>query len=314
MNRATFGAFVAGAALAPRLAAAQGAATTIKLGTAPVESYALAYYALDQGFFKKAGLDVQIEPFAGGGAVMTAAAGSAIDVGCANVGAQANAHIHGLTFQMMCPGGLYSAKAPTTVLAVGKNSPIRTAKDLNGKTVGLSTLKDLQQASVMKWVDQNGGDSSTLKFLEIPTPDMSPAMNAGRIDASTMLEPALTASKSEIRILGDCYNAIARTLLITAHFASADWLAKNTATAKAFIGAMGQAAIWANKNPQASGVILAKYSKIAPETISQMNRTVFADKLDPATIQPVIDASAEYKFLPQTFPVSQMFWPQAPVV
>jgi hypothetical protein len=34
----------------------------------------------------------------------------------------------------------------------------------------------------------------------------------------------------------------------------------------------------------------------------------FGEVLDVATIQPVIDATAEYKFLPKTFPVSEMLW------
>lgn len=257
---------------------------------------------------------MQITSFPGGGAVMTAAGGNAIDIGCANVGAQANAHIHGLAFQMIAPGGLYSSASPTTVLAVAKNASFKTAKDLTGKTIGVSTLKDLQQASVMKWVDTNGGDSATLKFIEIPVPEMAPAMAAGRIDASTLLEPSLTYAKNDVRVLGKCYDAITKTLLICSHFASSDWLAKNAATAHAFINALGQAADWANKNPQASGEILAGISKIPPATIAEMHRTVFAAKLDPATIQPVIDVTAEYKFFPKTFPVTEMFWSQAPVV
>jgi hypothetical protein len=39
-----------------------------------------------------------------------------------------------------------------------------------------------------------------------------------------------------------------------------------------------------------------------------MNRVVFAESLDPASIQPVIDATAQYKFIPKTFNVADMFW------
>jgi NitT/TauT family transport system substrate-binding protein len=311
MKRAAFTALLAAAATAPRAASAQAAPTVIRLGTAPVESYALVYYGVERGFFKAANLDVQIQTFSGGGGVMQAAGGGALDMGCANVGAQANAHVKGLPFSMIAPGGLYSSKSPTTVLAIAKNSPFKTGKDLNGKTVGVSTLKDLQQVSVMKWVDANGGDSSTLKFLEIPVPSMPPALNAGRIDASCLLEPSLTFAKNDVKILGKCYDAIAKTLMITTHFANNDWLEKNPAAAHAFIGALKQAAVWANKNQAAAGAILAGITKIPPETISQMNRVEYADSLDVATIQPVIDATAQYKFLPKTFNVAEMFWSQA---
>lgn len=311
MKRAAFTSLLAAAAAAPQIASAQAAPTVIRLGTAAVESYGLAYYGVARGFFKAANLDVQIQTFKGGGGIMSAAAGDALDMGCANVGAQANAFNKGLPFSMVAPGGLYSSKSPTTVLAIAKNAPYKTGKDLNGKTVGVSTLKDLQQVSVMKWVDENGGDSSTLKFLEIPVPAMAPALDAGRIDASCLLEPSLTFSKNDVKILGKCYDAIAKTLMITTHFANNAWLEKNPAAAHAFIGALKETAIWTNKNPAAAGVILAGITKIAPETIAQMHRVEYAESLDVATIQPVIDATAEYKFLPKTFNAAEMFWSQA---
>jgi NitT/TauT family transport system substrate-binding protein len=212
---------------------------------------------------------------------------------------------------MFAAGGNYSTNSPTTVLAVAKNAPFKIAKDLNGKTIGVSTLRDLQQASVMKWVDVNGGDSSTLKFIEIPVPEMAPALSAGRIDGACELEPSLTYSKNDIRIFGKCYDAIAKTLTITTHFANNDWLEQHTAAAHAFIGAMRITAQWANKNQAAAGAILAGVTKIPVATVAEMNRVVFAENLDPATIQPVIDATALYKFLPKTFNVSDMFWSQA---
>ncbi len=311
MKRALFTSLVAGAAVAPRLAAAQGAPTVIRLGTAPVESYALAFYGVDRGFYKAANLDVQIQQFPGGGAVMTAAAGGALDMGCANVGAQANAHMRNIPLSMVAGGGNYSSASPTTVLAVAKNSPLKTAKDLNGKTIGCSTLKDLQQVSVMKWVDSNGGDSSTLKFLEIPVPEMAPALVAGRIEGACELEPSLTFSKNDIRIFGKCYDAISKNLTITTHFANNAWLEKNPAAARAFITATRATAQWANKNQKAAASILERISQIPAATVGVMNRVVFAETLDPATIQPVIDATAQYKFIPNTFNVADMFWPGA---
>jgi NitT/TauT family transport system substrate-binding protein len=310
MNRSTFttlAGVAAGAAILPRPASA-ASLTTIRFGTAPVESYALAVYAQARGYFRDNGLDVQITILNAGGAVMAAIAGNALDLACANVAAQANAHVRGLPFSMISPGGMYSTTAPTTVLAVGKNSPLKTARDLNGKTVGLSTLKDLQQASVMKWTDANGGDSSTLRFIEIPVPEMGPALAAGRVDAATILEPSYTYAKSDIRVLGKCYDAIATRLMICTHFGSNDWLAKNSGTVTAFVHAMRKAADWTNKNPRASAAILAGLTKIPVDVVDRMNRVSFGEVLDVATIQPVIDATAEYKFLPKTFPVSEMLW------
>jgi NitT/TauT family transport system substrate-binding protein len=164
---------------------------------------------------------------------------------------------------------------------------------------------------VLKWVDANGGDSSTLKFAETPVPVMAPALAAGRIDAACLLEPSLTAAKDDIRIFGKCYDAIAKSLMITSHFANTAWLDAHPDAAHAFIGALRESARWANRNLAASSAILADKSKIPLETIAAMHRVQFGEALDPALIQPVIDASAQYKFLPKDFNVSEMFWAQA---
>jgi hypothetical protein len=37
----------------------------------------------------------------------------------------------------------------------------------------------------------------------------------------------------------------------------------------------------------------------------------YAESLEAKTIQPVIDATAQYAFLPRKFNVSEMFWSQA---
>ena len=42
-----------------------------------------------------------------------------------------------------------------------------------------------------------------------------------------------------------------------------------------------------------------------------MNRLSFAEHLDPAEMQPIIDAGARYGFLPKTFPAGDLFLSRA---
>ena len=205
MKRSTFTILTGAALLAPRAVRAQASAP-MRFGTIATESFALLFYAQEAGFFKKHGVEAQMTYFRGGGAALTALVGGSVDLACVNWGAISNAHMRGIPVQAIAAGGLYTSASPTTILAVGKDSTIRTGADLNGKTVGLSTLEDLQQAAVMKWVDQNGGTSSTMKFVELAIPQIPPALNAGRLDAGIVLEPILTAQASQIRVLAKCYD------------------------------------------------------------------------------------------------------------
>jgi len=307
MNRAAFTALAAVAATVPVRAGAQ-ALTTIRFGTTPVESYALAIYTQEAGFFKKHGLDAQITPFAGGGAVLTAIVGGSLDYACVNWGAIGNAHAKGIPISVIAAGGIYSTDSPTTILAVAKNNTtFHTGKDLGGKTIGVSTIKDLQQASIMKWVDSTGGDSASLKFVEMPIPEIPAALTTGRLDAGIVLEPILTASKSDIRVLAKCYDAITKHLMICAEIGMTEYLNKNAAQTKRVVDALGECAVWANTHHQEAGEILTRVAKIPLATISAMARTEYSNKIDLATVQPVIDASAQYKFLAD-FKAQDLLW------
>jgi NitT/TauT family transport system substrate-binding protein len=298
----------AAALLGARTASAQER-VTLRVGTAPVESYAMPYFAVENGFYEKAGLDVHITSLAGGGATLAALIGGSLDVAYTNSGAMSNAHARGVPIYLFFPGGYYTSSQPTTALLVAKNSPLHTAKDMNGKTVALSTLRDLVQISCMKWMDDNGGDSSSVKWIEMPTVAMGDALAAGRIDAAIVVEPEITESKATTRIFAKTYDAIAKTLMISGCVATKDWLDKNLETARRYIAVMRQTAEWANKNHQAFPAILSKYTKIPADVIAAEQHSVYGTYLDARVIQPIIDTSAQYKILPERFAATDLFYP-----
>ncbi len=284
------------------------ARVALHLATIPLEVDATGWYALDLGFFQQNGLDVTIDIFTSGAPITAGLIGGSLDVGVASIGSLSTAHARGLPVLAIAPGGIYNSAAPTTVLAVPAASPLRNAKDLAGKTIGLQTLGELGQFTTMSWIDKNGGDSKSVKFLEIPSSSMADALARGRIDVAFIAEPFYTQAKPVVRFFGAGYDGVAKRFLNTAWLATNDWISRNPASAKKFVAAMRQAAVWANQpqNAEASGAILAKYTKIAPETIAKMQRARFALTLDPAMLQPVIDVSAQYKVIARPFPATEL--------
>jgi NitT/TauT family transport system substrate-binding protein len=86
------------ALLAPLAAGAQTAPDHLRVGAAPVEVGALVYYAQDEGFFKKANLDIEIVAAANGPAIAAAVASGTVDMGSGNALSIAQAHEKGLNF------------------------------------------------------------------------------------------------------------------------------------------------------------------------------------------------------------------------
>jgi NitT/TauT family transport system substrate-binding protein len=310
ISRATLARMLVGFTLVPaRVLAADAAPVTLRIGAAANETYAGVYYAQDMGFFRDAGLDVEITTMVSGAAIVAGVVGGALDIGGAGTSAIANAHIRGLPVYMVAPGGIYTTASPTSGLIVGKTSAIRSAKDLSGKVVAVTTLHDIAQAAVMSWIDKNGGDSSSVQFIEMPASEMGAAVTAARIDAAFVPEPNFSQALSDTRLLGPAYDGIAPRFMVIGWFSTKSYLDANLDTAKKFNAVMRRTADWAAKNPQRSAEILAKYSKLPAEVIAGTHRAASSQTIDPALIQPVIDTCVQYKIMPQRFPASDLLYP-----
>lgn len=307
MKRTAFLAAGAAVSLAPRRAWADG---PVRVMTLPIDQGAQAFYAQDLGMFKRAGLDTQVAITNFGTQVAAAVAGGSIEIGQSNIISLAAAHERGLPFALIAAAGLYSSAKPTSMMLVEKNSPLKTAKDLSGKTVAVNGLKSITQISVQAWADQNGGDSQQIKFVEMPFVEMEPALASGRIDMALFADPDATSALAagRTRAFGKAFDAIGKQFLIGGWFAKTDWIAANPDTVRKFVAAMREAAQWGNKpaNFKDSAAILEKYTKVA---VGNANRVAYGERLDPALIQPCIDVAAKYGVLKASFPAAQIISP-----
>jgi NitT/TauT family transport system substrate-binding protein len=291
------------AALAPAAGAQQAA--RLRIGAVPVDVGAIAYYAADQGFFKKAGLDVEIVTLANGPAIASAVASGSIDVGSSNALSLSQAHERGLNFVFVAPAGAYTSASPTAGMVVPKSSSARTARDFNGKTIAVATLGSLGEIATRAWLDKNGADLSSVHFIEMPYSAMAVALVSGRVDAATMEEPALDRiTANDARLFAHVYDAIDKDFSEGGFFATADYVKAHLDVMRRFNAVVAETSRWANANQSASARILEKYSGIS--TADMTHRVHYHERLDPARIQPLIDAAAKYGRLKATFPATDL--------
>jgi NitT/TauT family transport system substrate-binding protein len=294
--------------------AAQGTApVTIRIATVPIDVGAEIYYAVDMGFLAKAGIAADIQSMSNSSAIFAGVAAGALDVGFGNIGSIATAVKKNIPFTIIAPGGMYSDAAPTTELVVAKTSPIRSARDLNGKIIAVNALKNITQFAPQAWLDKNGGDSSTVKFLELPFPQMIPALTSGRVDAAIIAEPTLAEAKADTRVLSNAFSAIAPEFLIGAWVATTPWANAHLDVVKRFAEAIRETAIWANKaqNRPRSAQILARYTKSDPALLARQTRALYAERLTAASMQPQIDVTAKYGGLPASFSAEELIFSPA---
>jgi NitT/TauT family transport system substrate-binding protein len=284
-------------ALLPSLGGAQ-TPVALRVTTTFIDSGAELFYAQDMGFFKKAGLDVEIVPGQNGSAMVSAVAGGAADIGYSDIGALSKAYTKGIKLTAIAPAALWSDRAPVNQTWVASNSTIRTGKDLNGKVVGVPGLGTGAEYAAHAWVDKNGGDAATVKWIEIPYASMPAALDAGRLDAAYIAEPFLAAVKKNGRLLAYADDAIGngKDFLRTVWFSTPEWAGAHADAVNRFAAAMRETAIWANnkENQAQSAAILVKYTKIDPALIASVIRAAYGVQLTSALVQPEIDVTARY--------------------
>jgi NitT/TauT family transport system substrate-binding protein len=296
------------AAGTPRLAAAQMAA--LRIATIPIDAAAQAYYAADMGFFKKAGLDATLETINNGPQIIPVVVSGSLDIGFANLIPIAQAYLKGLPLTIIAPAALYSSAAPTTALMVANDSPIRTAKDLNGKTIGTAAVGgNITQLGPLLWMDKNGGDSKSIKWVEIPTSELPAALKEGRIDAIVGLEPGLTEAKRQgARLLANALDTIGESYVLGGWFAMKPWAATHRELVAKTAGALQEAGRWANTHKRESAAILLAHTKLQPEIAAQMTRAVYAERFDPKLMQPELDVGTKYGVLGRPVSIAEILY------
>jgi NitT/TauT family transport system substrate-binding protein len=176
----------------PTLARAQ--AVKIRIGFWPVAAGLPFFAAIDKGYFKEAGLDVEPLKFAGAQQVMEAMLSGRSD-GSSNGTGSAN-----LAIGEIAQPGLFkifatnpsNAKYVLDEFIVPKDSPVKTMADLKGKKV--ASGPGIQNVTLCKTMLERAGASGAT-VMELPIGQHVASLVAGQVDACYTLEPTGTIGR-----------------------------------------------------------------------------------------------------------------------
>jgi NitT/TauT family transport system substrate-binding protein len=298
--------------LSATMTSAQGP-TVIRVAGPPNEGYRDVYYGVQAGLFAKYGLDVQPRITNGGAVVLAGLAGGSFDVAYTNLVPVLQAHLHGLPFQIVAPSTMFSSERSQNAMLVTANSPIRTARDLNGKTIGTQSLQDLNSVAMRAWIDKNGGDSKTIHVIEVPSAAAVATLTSHRIDAMALSEPLLTMAllTGKVRVLANPQGAIAERFQAQVFVSTSDFVAAHQDAMDRFAQAMHEAAMYTNAHLAQTTPLVASFSSVPANIIARSVRSIDADYVSPEYIQPLIDFAAKYGMIPHAFPAEEIISPAA---
>jgi ABC-type nitrate/sulfonate/bicarbonate transport system substrate-binding protein len=270
------------------------------------------WYAQSTGMFVKAGLDVVASSVSGGAIVVQAVAGGDYDIARTSPSALIAAHIRGIPFVIIAPGAIHrrGGQGNATII-VGANSPIKSLLDLQGKIVACTAIGDVGYLGLRALIDEQGGDSTTVKWVEIPIPTVAAAIEQGRIDGGISSEPFMTRDLTigKVKAVGDMLNGYPGSVLQGAYFSMRAYAEANADAVARFARVLHDAATYTNVHAPETQALLVSKTGLEPDVAAKMRRTTMALSLDPAQLQPLIDVAAKYKAIPQGFDARQMFFP-----
>ena len=249
--------------------------TVVHSGYVPVLIWAPFYVAVEKGYFKDVGLDVQMDPLQGGSDAVIQLSSGNFDVAAGGAGVGFwNAVDRGVKFIVVSPLHTETARQATPLVTSKANfdsGKIKSAKDLKGKKVAVNakgSATDYWLAAALK----TGGltikdvDYQVVAFADVPA-----ALANGAIDAAMLGEPLVTQGEDK-GLLVRIADGFIPDFQVTSVYFNSDFAKNKPDAAKNFIIGFLKGCRDLQGNgwkDDANAKIIEKYTKVAADIVKR---------------------------------------------
>ncbi|WP_051821497.1 ABC transporter substrate-binding protein [Streptomyces sp. SCSIO 75703] len=291
--------------------------TKVRIAVIPTVTKAPMYLGIEKGFFAEEGLDVEPTVVQDGAAVTAAVVSGQAEFASSALAPTAVAAAKQLPIKIVMTAASTSAPDSATtpygdaVLVVREDSPITSVADLNGKTIAVNALKAGLELAVRGAVDRLGGDSSTLKFLTLPFPEMATALEQKRVDAIAPVEPFVSSAVADgARVLHHTYPfdpAQQPEFVNSVYFTGSRYAAEHGDVVKAFARAIAKSNAYAADHPDEVRAVLPKYTGVKAQAAKTFALPDYPATLNKAAYQSEIDLMVRYGFIDKPLDTSSLY-------
>lgn len=264
----------------------------VAVGVIPIVDVAPIYLGKKQGFFEERGIDLTLESSQGGAAIVPGVMSGQFQFGFSNVTSLLLAQSKGLPLKVVTAGNSTTGdpKDDFGAVVAPEDSDISDAADLAGKSVAVNTLNNIGDTTIREVVRQAGGDPSTIKFVELPFPDMPAAVQEGRVDAAWVVEPFLTiATDQGARTVAANFAETHEDLMVAAYFTSQQLIDTNPDLVSRFTEAMNESLTYAQEHPDEARDILGSYTDIDAKTAEKLTLPRWSTEIKTEPVQRLAD-------------------------
>lgn len=269
----------------------------ITVGVIPIVDTAPIFLGDSKGFFEEEGLDLEIQTATGGSAIVPGIQSGSYDFAFSNYVSLMVANDKGLNMKVVANGVTTTGDADTDfgAVVVTDDSPIKTPKDLAGKKVSVNNLSNIGDITVSQVVKDDGGDPSTVDFVEVPFPDAPAALENGIVDAAWILDPFLVQSLGDgARVVSNNFVDFDPELDIAGYFTSAEKVSTEPEQTAKFQRAMNKSLEYAQEHPQEVRDIVGTYTKIDADTREELVLPRYRVDINTEAAQKLGDAAQKF--------------------
>src|SRR5699024_4907462 len=197
-------------------------------------------------------------------------------------------------------------------LLVPGDSDAESIADMEGRSVAVNTLNNINDTVLKEGLRQAGGDRDAMDLVEVGFPEMGGQLEAGNVDAIMAVEPFATMAKNNgAKEIFSPYAEPIPELTIAAYFARPERIENDPELVKSFITAMKESQQYAEDNPDAAKAILSEYTSIEPDVVDQLTMPKFPQQVTRDSIQTIIDLSVDTGLIPEAIDIDDLLHEEA---
>ena len=232
----------------------RGGLTTITVNTLPISNGLPLDLGIRRGFFEAQGIRIEKRTLQSGNDIVLALANRNGDIGYVGWVPAMIARTQGIPLVAVAASdveGTSEADNWQNILVRG-NSPIRTPRDLAGKTIAVNALKGVGEVMIKAALERRGVNPESVRLLALPFPAMRSALQNGQVDAIWTPEPFMSQALNldNARIVLAPGPVLGKFWPIGAYVARTSWASRNPALARRFRIAINRSLAYAQAHPQ----------------------------------------------------------------
>lgn len=280
----------------------------ITIGALSISETAPLWAAVDAGIFTEHGLDVTVQPIQGGAQAMPALVNGDVDFSVGQPFGALRASLQGLDVKIIANyASSYAEGDDINAVVAPAGSDIASPADLAGKRVAVNSLGAAGDLTISAAVEADGGDASTIQFVEVAFPDAKAQLEAGNIDAAWVPEPfvsMIVGAGGSVVVYP--YQAVLPGLPTLVIQATGSTVSDDPELVTKVREAFAAAFAWAADNDDAVRQALVDNLEIPAEAAAGLPLPTFTTDLDRDLLQGLADLAVEHGFFEEAPDLAQV--------